>query len=206
MDTAGERKEWLLRKPDHARSKVLKITTWIITGLVLVLVGLMRNPDLRVPLPDGVDLGFLPAVYSCINGTVAVILVAAIFAVKAGNIRLHRNLMLTAMGLSVLFLLGYVAYHFTSVEIKFGDINHDGIVDPAEVVKVGAARPVYLVLLITHIAAAGVSLPLILLAFTAAWTNRFEAHRKLAHWVFPVWLYVAVTGPICYWMLRPYFS
>jgi putative membrane protein len=170
-----------------------------------VIVGMMRQPDLRIPLPDGVDLSFLPAVYSSINGMVAILLIAAVIAVKSGKIRLHRNLMLTAMGLSVLFLLGYVAYHFTNIEILFGDIDHDGIISPAESAEVGTTRPVYLVLLITHIIAAGVSLPLILLTFSAAWTNRFAAHRKLAHWVFPVWLYVAVTGPICYLMLRPYY-
>jgi putative membrane protein len=205
MDSSRERNEWLRRKPNHALAKLLKISSWAITGLVLVIVGMMRQPDLRIPLPDGVDLSFLPAVYSSINGMVAILLIAAVIAVKSGKIRLHRNLMLTAMGLSVLFLLGYVAYHFTNIEILFGDIDHDGIISPAESAEVGTTRPVYLVLLITHIIAAGVSLPLILLTFSAAWTNRFAAHRKLAHWVFPVWLYVAVTGPICYLMLRPYY-
>ena len=201
-----ERREWLQRKPDHALSKLLKIITWVVTGLVLVLVGMMRQPELRIPLPEGVDLGFLPAVYSGINGLVAILLVAGVIAVKSGRIHLHRKLMLAAMGFSVLFLLGYVAYHFTNFETLYGDINGDGFVSPAESAEVGTARPVYLVLLITHIIAAGVNLPLILLAFAAAWTNRFEAHRRLAHWVFPVWLYVAVTGPVCYLMLRPYYS
>ncbi len=201
-----EREEWLERRPDHVLWKVLKITTWVVTGLVLVLVGMMRQPDLRIPLPEGVDLSFLPGVYSCINAVVAVLLVVGVWAVKSGRILLHRRLMLSAMGLSVLFLLGYIAYHFTNIETLFGDTNLDGIVSPEERAEVGSARPVYLVLLITHIIAAGVSLPLILLAFSAAWTNRFAAHRSLAHWVFPIWLYVAVTGPICYLMLRRYYS
>ena len=206
MEGSAERSEWLRRKPNRELSKILKIASWAITGLVLVLVGMMRQPDLRIPLPEGVDLTFLPAVYSTINGVVAVLLVAAVIAVKSGKIRLHRNLMLSAMGLSVVFLLGYVAYHFTNVETLYGDIDRDGFISEAESAEVGTARPVYLVLLITHIMAAGISLPLILLAFSAAWTNRFEAHRKLAHWVFPVWLYVAVTGPICYLLLRPYYA
>ena len=66
-------------------------------------------------------------------------------------------------------------------------------------------RAAYFFLLITHIVAAAVSLPLILLTFINAWTNRFEKHRNLARWVFPIWLYVAVTGPICYLMLMPYY-
>lgn len=206
MDKSSERNEWLRRKPDFAFSKTLKIVSWIITGLVLVIVGMMRQPDLRIPLPEGVDLSFLPGVYSSINSLVAILLIASLVAVKSGKIRLHRKLMLAAMGLSVLFLLGYVAYHFTNLETIYGDIDRNGIVSPEESEKVGSARPVYLVLLITHIIAAGVSLPLILLTFSAAWTNRFEAHRTLAHWVFPIWLYVAVTGPICYLMLRPYYQ
>lgn len=204
-EVPGGRREWLRRLPNHQLSKWLKIVSWVITGAVLVIVGMMRQPDLRIPLPEGVDLRFLPAVYSSINGIVAILLVAAIIAVKSGKIGRHRGLMLSAMGLSVLFLLGYVAYHFTNVETLYGDINGDGLVSGEERAEVGTARPVYLVLLITHIVAAAVSLPLILLTFSAAWTNRFAAHRKLAHWVFPVWLYVAVTGPICYLMLRPYY-
>ena len=114
-------------------------------------------------------------------------------------------MIMTAMGLSVLFLLSYVAYHFTSNEVKFGDVNLDGIVDEAERARVGGTRVAYLLLLVSHIVLAAVSLPFILFTFIAGWTNRFAAHRRLARWVFPVWLYVAVTGPVCYWMLRPYY-
>ena len=67
-------------------------------------------------------------------------------------------------------------------------------------------RGVYFFLLITHISLAGISLPFILFTFIAGWTNRFAAHRRLAKWVFPLWLYVAVTGPICYLMLKPYYQ
>jgi putative membrane protein len=96
-----------------------------------------------------------------------------------------------AMSLSVLFLLSYVAYHMTSEPTRFGGV--------------GSIRTVYFMLLASHILLAAVSLPFILFTFIAAWTNRFKAHRKLARWVFPLWLYVALTGPICYWMLRPYY-
>ncbi len=205
MTPREHRAEWLRRAPDHTLSKLLKIITWVITGLVFILVGLMRQPDLRIPLPEGVSLDFLPAVHAVINTLVAIALIAGLFAVMSGRVLLHRKLMLTAMGLSVLFLLGYVAYHFTNMETLFGDANRDGELSLDELRQVGTARPAYMVLLITHIVAAGVSLPLILLAFTAAWTNRFEAHRNLARWVFPLWLYVAITGPICYLMLRPYY-
>ncbi len=190
MTPSDERKEWLRRTPDHALAKKLSIAAWIVTALVLILVSMMRT-ELRIKLPDGISFAFLPPVHAAINTIVSVLLVAAILAVKSGRILLHRKLMLSAMGFSVLFLLGYVAYHFTNVETKFGGT--------------GAVRGVYFFLLITHIVAAGVSLPLILLTFINAWTNRFEKHRNMARWVFPIWLYVAVTGPICYLMLRPYY-
>ena len=205
MTPNQERNEWLRRKPDHALAGKLNIFAWIVTAMVLVLVGLMRRPELRIELPAGMDLNFLPPVHAVINATVAVLLVAAILAVKSGRILLHRKLMLSAMGFSVLFLLGYVAYHFTNMEILYGDANRDGLVSTEELQTVGTMRPVYLVLLITHILAAGVSLPLILLTFINAWTNRFEKHRSMARWVFPIWLFVAVTGPICYLMLRPFY-
>lgn len=200
-----EKKEWLQREPRLALAKQLKVATWVVTGLVLVLVGMMRRPDLRIPLPEGLDLTFLPMVYSGINGVVAIVLVLALVAVWKGKVSLHKNLMLTAMGLSVLFLLGYVAYHFTNMETLYGDLNRDGLLSAEERQEVGTWRSIYMVILVTHIIAAGVSLPMILLAFSAAWTNRFREHKTLARWVFPIWLYVAVTGPICYLMLRPYY-
>lgn len=205
MIPSRNREEWLNQKPNEKLSKILKSVTWIVTSLVLVLVGLMRRPELRIPLPEGVDLGFLPPFHAMVNSIVAILLVLAVLAVRSGNITRHRNLMLGAMGMSVIFLLGYVAYHFTNTEVLFGDANGDQVVDAAELASVGMWRVVYLVLLITHIVAAGVSLPLILLTFTAAWSRHFQTHRKLARWVFPIWLYVAVTGPVCYLMLRSYY-
>ena len=110
------------------------------------------------------------------------------------------------MALSIGFLLCYVAYHFTTPETLYGDANGDGTVDAAEKAATGGMRTAYLLLLISHIVLAGVSLPFILFTFISGWTNRFAAHRRMAKWVFPVWLYVAVTGPICYWMLKPYYQ
>ncbi len=183
--------------------KKLGIAAWILTAAVLGLVGLMRR--VKIPLPDGVSLSFLPPFHAAVNALAAVVLVIALVAVLKGRIALHKRMIMVAMGLSVLFLLSYVAYHFTSHEVKFGDVNLDGMVDEAERARVGGMRSFYLVLLITHIIFAAVSLPFILFTFIAGWTNRFAAHRRLARWVFPMWLYVAVTGPVCYWMLRPYY-
>lgn len=200
-----EHRQWLQRSPRLELSKNLNRVAWVLTAAVLILVGLMRRPELKIPLPDGVSFAFLPPFHAAINAIAALVLIAAFVAVMRGRIALHRNLMVGAMGLSVLFLLSYVAYHFTQTETLFGDANRDGIVDAAERAAVGGWRTAYLLLLITHIVLAGVSLPLILLTFIAGWTNRFAAHRRLAKWVYPIWLYVAITGPVCYWMLRPYY-
>lgn len=186
-----ERRAWLSRAPQEALSKKLTLVAWILTGAVLILVGLMRRPELRIPLPDGLSFTFLPPVHAALNTLVSIALVVAIVAVKRGNITLHRNAIYGAMGLSIAFLLCYVAYHFTTEETRYGGT--------------GLLRGIYFFLLITHIVLAGVSLPCILITFIAGFTNRFAAHRRLARWVFPLWLYVAVTGPVCYLMLRPYY-
>ena len=201
----AERSEWLTRAPREALSKRLGVVAWIITALVLILVGLMRRPELHIDL-GGRSMAFLPACNAALNSLVAVSLLCALAAVRGGKIACHRGFIMAAMTLSVLFLLCYVAYHFTSVETKYGDADFNGTLDATERAAVAGSRPVYLVLLLTHIVFAGVSLPFILFTFISGWTNRFSVHRKLARWVFPLWLYVAITGPVCYWMLRPYYG
>jgi putative membrane protein len=200
----NEKKEWLSRAPHEALSKKLGIIAWVLTAVVLALVGVMRK--VSIPLPEGVSFTFLPPVHAVLNSLVAIALVVAIVAIKQGKVSLHRNAIFAAMALSIGFLLCYVAYHFTTPETLYGDLNGDRIVDEAEKAAAGGMRPVYLILLLTHIVLAGVSLPFILFTFISGWTNRFTAHRRLAKWVFPMWLYVAVTGPICYLMLKPYYQ
>jgi putative membrane protein len=199
----SERSEWLARPPREELAKKLGLAAWVLTALILILVGLMRR--VRIPLPEGVSLSFLPPFHAAVNAIAALVLIVAFIAIVKGRVALHRRMIMAAMGLSVLFLLSYVAYHFTSNEVRFGDINRDGVVDAVELARVGSMRTVYLVILISHIVLAGISLPFILFTFIAGFTNRFGAHRRLARWVFPLWLYVAVTGPVCYLMLRPYY-
>jgi putative membrane protein len=172
--------------PNLALAGKLRIGVWILTIAVWGLVGLMRSPK-KIPLPDGVDLGFLPAVNGALNSLVAIFLVTALVMIKCQNIVAHRRFISAAMITSAIFLLSYVAYHFTTAETKFGGE--------------GPTRIVYFVLLIS----AAVSLPFILQTWVYAFTGQFDKHRKMARWVFPMWLYVAITGPICYLMLRPYY-
>ncbi len=190
MALSTERSEWLKRAPQEALSKKLGIIAWVLTTVILLLVVAMQK--IKLPLPDGWSTAALPPIHAGINACAAVVLLASLISIKLGNVKLHRALMVSAMFLSVLFLLSYVAYHMTNDPTRYGGT--------------GPMKSVYLFLLLTHIVSAAISLPFILFTFIAAWTNRFTAHRKLARWVFPLWLYVAITGPICYWMLKPYYG
>jgi len=185
------REQYVQQPPNLALGKKLSVVTWVLTIAVWALVGAMRSPE-KFPLPEGVSLKFLPAVHASLNSLVALFLVLALIMIKRNNVRLHKLLVSAAMICSALFMMCYVAYHFTTPETSFGGK--------------GAVKAVYLVLLISHIILAAVSLPCILLTWVYGFTNQFQRHRKMAKWVFPVWLYVALTGPICYLMLRPYYG
>ncbi len=186
----SERKQWLTREPQQALSRKLGTAAWIVSTIILLLVVAMQK--IKLPLPDGWSTSFLPPLHAGINALAAVVLLVSVISIKVGNVTMHRATMVFAMLLSVLFLLSYVAYHITNDPTRYGGE--------------GPMRTVYFILLITHIISAAVSLPFILFTFIAGWTNRFAAHRKLARWVFPLWLYVTITGPICYWMLKPYYG
>jgi putative membrane protein len=185
-----ERTEWLTRPPREQLSKKLGIAAWVFSTAVLLLVVCMQK--IRLPLPDGWSTSFLPPIHAAINAAAAITLIISVICIKLGKIRLHRATMVAAMLLSVLFLLSYVAYHITNDPTRYGGT--------------GTLRTIYFILLASHILFAAISLPFILFTFIAGWTNRFTAHRKLARRVFPLWLYVAITGPICYLMLRPYYN
>jgi putative membrane protein len=183
--------------------KKLNRVAWVLTVAVLGLVVMMRR--VKIPMPEGVDLGFLPPFYATLNALTAVVLLVALYFVKQKKIQQHRNAIYVAIALSVLFLLSYVAYHFTTPETLFGDANHDGVLSELEKAAIGGTRTFYLVLLLSHIALAAGIFPFILFTFIRAYTNQIDRHRKMARWVFPLWLYVAITGPVCYFMLVPYY-
>lgn len=170
-----------------ALEKKLNTLAYVVSVVVLLLVGLMR----RVKIETDIDFSFLPPVHASLNALTAVILVVALIHIKNRRVEQHRKAIYAAMFTSALFLLSYVLYHFTTPETRFGGE--------------GAIRYIYFFILITHIILAAVTLPFILLTFNRAYTDQFDRHKKMARWVFPLWLYVAVTGPICYLMLKPYY-
>ena len=155
-------------------------------------------------------LSFDPHIFAAfnavVNSCVAVLLVAALVAVKKKRYILHKKIMITAIILSVLFLISYICHHLLSGETRFGDLNHDGILSPDEKVLAGSLRYVYYAILITHIPLAGIILPFILFTAYRALSGDYKKHRKIARFAWPIWFYVAVSGVVVYLLISPYYS
>jgi putative membrane protein len=194
----------MLEPAIRRNDRLAKTLIWISSVVVFLVVVSLKYIHLEVQLP------FNPHVFAtinaCINATVAGALLAGLIAIKQKNYRLHKSMMMTAMIFSLLFLVTYIAHHLLAGEAKFGDANFDGVVDEAEKALLGNTRPFYLVLLGTHIVLAATSLPFILWTAYRALTSDFEAHKNLAKKVWPIWFYVAVTGPIVYLMIKQYYN
>jgi putative membrane protein len=176
---------------------------WIFSIVVFLAVVLLSNFKLNISLPFNVHI--FAQINAFINATIAILLVIALVAVKNKNFQLHKKLMMAALIFSVLFLVSYIAHHLLAGEAKFGDINHDGLLSPEEILQVGVLRTVYLIILLTHIFLAAVILPFILFTAYRALIAEYPAHKKLARYTWPLWFYVAVTGPIIYLMISPYY-
>jgi putative membrane protein len=138
----------------------------------------------------GTHLLFLPALNSVLNALSAFALVAGFVFIRTKRIKAHRTAMFIAFVFSTLFLVSYITNH-----ALHGDMRFHGQ---------GLIRPVYFGLLISHIGLSVLALPLILITFFLSLSGRFPAHRRLARWTFPIWLYVSVTGVAVYAMLAAY--
>jgi putative membrane protein len=142
----------------------------------------------KVKIP-GYDLFFLPPFYAGINGLTALLLIGALIAIKRKCINLHQILIQSSLFLSVLFLLCYVAYHITSDSTEYkGDLPG-----------------VYFPLLISHIVLSVAVIPIVLFTYLFAWQGDYTKHKKWTKFAFPIWLYVAVTGVIVYFMISPFY-
>lgn len=179
-----------------------KFKPWVITVSIVIPVVVAILFTVSV---DGVDLGFLPPIYASLNGLTAILLVSAVIAIKKGKRALHQKLVTLAVMCSVLFLVGYVAYHITSESTVYGDVNHDGVRDTAENNAVGSSFYVYVFMLVSHILLSLIVLPLVLMTYLKGWADNVKSHRKWAKITFPIWLYVAVSGVVVYLMISPYY-
>ncbi|WP_299431521.1 DUF420 domain-containing protein [uncultured Maribacter sp.] len=165
-------------------NRLITIVSIIVPIVVAILFG--------VKIPNVKPLSFLPPIYAGINGLTAILLVIAVWAIKNGDKKLHQKLMTTCIGLSLLFLVMYIGYHMTSDSTSYGGK--------------GVVKYVYFFILISHIVLSIVIIPLVLRTYAKAYLNKYEEHRKLAKITFPIWLYVAITGVVVYFMISPYYT
>lgn len=184
--------------------KKARTLIFIFSIIVFSAVVLLSRVKLEVNL--GFDVHLFATANAVINSTVAILLIIALIAVKAKNYKLHRNIMLAAMFLSVLFLVSYICHHLFAGDTRFGDVNHDGMVTDIEKTALGSSRMIYYIILGTHIPLAGIILPFILFSAYRGLTGEYEKHKKLVRITWPVWFYVAVTGVVVYWMISPYYN
>jgi putative membrane protein len=136
----------------------------------------------------GADLRFMPAVNAGLNATATLLLLGGWISVKRGNPRVHRYFMVGAVACSALFLVGYLAYHYVHGDTKFGGT--------------GTIRTVYLAILATHVLLSMAVVPLVLSALWFAAKKQFARHTRVTRILFPVWLYVSVTGVVIFFLLR----
>ena len=132
-----------------------------------------------------------PVINASLNGSSAILLVTAHSMIKRGRVALHRALMLTAIVTSTLFLVSYLYYHWHVRHVLFQ--GH------------GWSRPLYFTILTSHTILAAAIVPLVIITLTRALRERFDRHRAIARWTYPLWLYVSVTGVVIYFMLYRWF-
>jgi putative membrane protein len=169
------------------RDRVALPLIGLVSSLVLLAVGvlLLAPAAARPTLAPGVSL--LPTLNAALNATSAVLLAAGFSFIRTRRVRAHMTAMLSAFGVSVLFLVFYVTYHAQAGSRPF--TGH------------GWIRPVYFALLLSHIVLAAAIVPIALTTLFRAWRGDYARHRRIARWALPVWLYVSVTGVAVYLLL-----
>jgi len=184
--------------------KKAKLLIYILSFVVFAAVVFLSKYKLDVDL--GFDVHVFAKANAIINSMVAVLLLAGLLTVKQKKYAVHKRIMLTAISLSVLFLLSYIAHHLLAGDTKYGDINHDGMVSVDEKALAGNLRMIYYFILITHIPLAAIILPFILFTAYRALIGEYDKHKKLVRITWPVWFYVAITGVVIYLMISPYYN
>ncbi|HEX8314531.1 MAG TPA: DUF420 domain-containing protein [Flavisolibacter sp.] len=190
----------LTLKKNDKKARVLILS---FSAVVFIAVTVLERVTLNVNL--GFNPHLLALTNAVINSVVSVLLLAGLITARRGAYETHRKIMLAALCLSVVFLITYIAHHLFAGSTWYGDTDKNGVVSEAEKAAAGTSRYIYFVLLGTHILLAGISLPFILFTAYRALINENARHRKIAKITWPMWFYVAVTGPIVYWMISQYY-
>ena len=174
---------------ENHQQQIKKYNKWIVVLSILIplVVAILFGVKIDAELPV-----FLPPIYASINALTSIILIVAVWAVKNKKLKLHEQLMKTAILFSIVFLLMYVAYHMTSESTKFGGE--------------GNIRIFYFILLISHIVLSIIVIPFVLITYVRAITNNIELHKKIAKITFPLWLYVAMSVVAVYLLIAPYYQ
>jgi uncharacterized membrane protein YozB (DUF420 family) len=143
-------------------------------------------------MPVPAEYAIFPVINASLNGASTVLLLVGHRFISQRRIAAHRATMITAVITSTLFLMSYLYYH-----AHVGSVRFQGT---------GWSRPVYFTVLISHVILAIVIVPLVLITLTRALRERFDRHRAIARWTFPLWLYVSITGVLVYFMLYHWFA
>ena len=189
----------VLAKNDKQANWLILVFSFVVFAAVVLLSRIKLDVDL------GFNVHVFAQLNAIINSMVSLLLLAGLMVVRQGKYVLHKKIMLSALVLSVIFLVSYISHHLLAGETRFGDINHDGIVSDAEKLEAGSKRTLYYIILGTHIPLAGLILPFILYTAYRALTGEWAKHTKLARYTWPVWLYVSVTGVLVYLLISPYY-
>lgn len=183
--------------------KKAKIFIFTVSFVVFIAVALLSKFKLNVD--PGFDVHVFAMINAIINSCVMLLLGAGLVTALKKMYVWHKRIMITAICLSILFLVSYIAHHLLAGETKFGDIDHDGILNDDEKFRAGPMRMVYYFILLTHIPLAAIMLPFILFTAYRALTGEYAAHKKLVRFTWPLWFYVAFTGIMVYLMISPYY-
>jgi putative membrane protein len=167
--------------------RAARLAIGAVSAAVLLAVGALMLGQAPGAGAPGPAVSALPGLNAALNGTSALLLVTGYVLIRRRRVAAHRACMVTAFGVSTLFLLSYVAYHAQAGSVRF--------------TGQGPLRAVYFLLLVTHIVLAAAIVPLAVTTLYRAWSGQLARHRRIARWTLPIWLYVSVTGVIVYWML-----
>ena len=175
-----------LKKNDKQARILIFIVSFVVFAAVVALGKVKVDVDL------GFDKHIFAKINACINSIVSVLLIAGLLTIKMKKREIHKKIMLSAMFLSILFLVSYICHHLFTGETKFGGE--------------GTARLIYFVILVTHIILAAIILPFILFTAYRALIGEYQKHKILARVTWPIWLYVSVTGVVVYLLISPYYT
>ncbi len=178
--------DWL--KNESLTNKLIVVISLVVPAAV---VALRYIPHPEFDLGTKQALYILPLLNACLNGSAFVFLIAALIAIRYKMVAVHKFFTSTAVLFSALFLISYIAFHYTTPETTYGGE--------------GSIKAIYYFVLISHILLSAVIVPLALLAYAHGFSGRYQKHKRIVRFAYPLWLYVTLTGVIVYLMISPYY-